>query len=326
MTSLTVPQSSTDVLKFWTPERIRQAKAHPLPVPTMTPAAEAKARLRSAALGKTTPTGTAVSADAIAPLAARKPAPQSAAATLTPSYATMSQSALAGPVMGWETSVVGKLFINDNGNLATCSATVIVSNSHNSIWTAGHCLNRGNGKGFYNSFAFAPDYDQGERWGYWTVQNVVVSSDWANSGDSLWGDMGGGKVVPSSTYGNLQDAIGAWGYQFNGGTDFSNATSLGYPVDGYNRPASDFASGEHRMYCQGSTVDAANFNPFDDRLQINCDMGHGASGGPIAINVGGNTQIVGTKRAECELMSVLSSPERVALPSTAGRGAGAVLR
>jgi hypothetical protein len=35
---------------------------------------------------------------------------------------------------------------------------------------------------------------------------------------------------------------------------------------------------------------------------------------------------LGCERAECELISVLSSPERVALPSAAGRGAGAVLR
>lgn len=48
------------------------------------------------------------------------------------------------------------------------------------------------------------------------------------------------------------------------------------------------------MYCSGSTVDAANWNPLDNRLRMNCDMGGGASGGPMAIGVGtSNVQIIG---------------------------------
>ncbi|MDW5330125.1 hypothetical protein [Plantactinospora sp. KLBMP9567] len=93
---------------------------------------------------------------------------------------------------------------------------------------------------------------------------------------------------------SLKDTVGAWGYRFLGETDFSNVRSYGYPSDGYNRPDSDFAQGDYMMYCEGNTADAADGDPLDNRLELACDMGHGASGGPMAINIGTNPQIVGT--------------------------------
>lgn len=106
--------------------------------------------------------------------------------------------------------------------------------------------------------------------------------------------MGGVIVTAKSEYGNLQDWIGAYGYRLNSETDINGVTSLGYPFDGYNRPGSDFRNGSKPMYCHGNAVDAGNWNPFDDRLKLECDMGHGASGGPMIADFGGNSQIVGT--------------------------------
>lgn len=48
--------------------------------------------------------------------------------------------------------------------------------------------------------------------------------------------------------------------------------------------------GYTQFFCTGNVVDAANLNPFDDRLEMDCDMGSGASGGPMATTEG---QIVG---------------------------------
>jgi hypothetical protein len=48
------------------------------------------------------------------------------------------------------------------------------------------------------------------------------------------------------------------------------------------------------MHCEGNTVDAANLNPLDDRLQMSCDMGSGSSGGPFVRDVLTGPRIVGT--------------------------------
>ncbi|MFE2729149.1 hypothetical protein [Kitasatospora sp. NPDC059327] len=104
---------------------------------------------------------------------------------------------------------------------------------------------------------------------------------------------GAGQAVAGELLAEVQDWLGAYGYRFNGAADIDGVTSLGYPANGYNRPDSDFHDAAKAMYCHGNAVDAGNWNPFDDRLRLSCDMGHGASGGPIIVGFGGNNQIVG---------------------------------
>ncbi|WP_312004812.1 hypothetical protein [Streptomyces sp. B1866] len=173
---------------------------------------------------------------------------------------------------------------------------MIVSDTKNAVWTAAHCLHKGSGgrNGFFKNFAFIPSYQSNDLpWGVWTARRVIVTDTWANDGDFDDNDLGALVLNRDSRYGNIQDAIGAWGYRFDGGTAHSNTYSYGYPADGYNRPQSDF-DGEHLMYCQGKTVDADNLNPSDDRLRMDCDMGHGASGGPMATGVPDSPKIVGS--------------------------------
>ncbi|MFF4338862.1 trypsin-like serine peptidase [Kitasatospora sp. NPDC001540] len=290
-----ISQTDSEIQSFWTPERIREAADHPVPLPHLTGSAAKESNRKAirrqadaAAKG-----AAAASADAVAPLALRKQEASNGLVAGATAITSLSRSELAGPALGWQSALTGRLFFNNGGSLSSCSAAVIVSNNKNSIWTAGHCLNRGNGGGFYSGFLFSPGYDSNQRWGYWSLRSVIVSSDWADDGDMNWGDIGGGIVNPLSEYGNLEDFMGGYGYHFSGGTDYSDVTAIGYPADGYNRPDSDFSDGEHAMYCQGATVDAFNWNPLDDRLRMACDMGHGASGGPMIQNFASNPQIVG---------------------------------
>ncbi|MFJ6623427.1 trypsin-like serine peptidase [Kitasatospora sp. NPDC091335] len=293
VTSWTAPDSDRAVLDFWTPERISQAASHPLATPTVIKEATDRAREHALqhANGNSQKPATA-SADAVAPLRSRKNAAPTS--PLSASIGNLSRSDLASP-LGSNINIAGRLFFDIGDNkLGTCSAAVVVANNKNSIWTAGHCLHSGKGGGFYSKFLFAPGYDETAPWGFWNVKSIIVSSAWADDGDHLWGDMGGGIVTAKSEYGNLQDWIGAYGYRFNSASDIDGVTSLGYPTDGYNRPSSDFHNGSKPMYCHGNAVDAGNWNPFDDRLKLPCDMGHGASGGPIVSDFQGNSQIVGT--------------------------------
>ncbi|MEU3559654.1 hypothetical protein [Kitasatospora sp. NPDC006786] len=292
VTSRTATESEQAVLDFWTPERVRQAATNPLPAQTVTEEAARKAREQAAQHADTSFQKTeAVSADAVAPLVphqALQASPRAAA-----SIGDLSRSDLAAP-LGWKTKITGRLFFDVDGEtLGTCSAAVIVSNNKNSIWTAGHCLHSGKGGNFYQKFVFAPGYDETAPWGFWPLKNIIVSSAWADESDNLWGDMGGGIVAPLSQYGNLQEWVGAYGYRFNSESDINGVTAIGYPVDGYNRPSSEFHNGAKPMYCHGNAFDAGNWNPFDDRLKLPCDMGHGASGGPVIADLNGNSQIVG---------------------------------
>jgi hypothetical protein len=98
-------------------------------------------------------------------------------------------------------------------------------------------------------------------------------------------------LKPDATYGNLQDKVGGLGYRFGNQTDYSNVFSYGYPGDGYHRTD---MTGERMMYCFGNTEDAVPYWPIDNRLRMHCDMGHGASGGPMFIGaMNYNPQIIG---------------------------------
>ncbi|MGP3980103.1 hypothetical protein [Streptomyces sp. KR80] len=172
---------------------------------------------------------------------------------------------------------------------------MIVSNTKNAVWTAAHCLHAGKGGGFYKNFVFIPAYKNGlTPWGWWFQDRVIVPSKWAIYSDYYSSDLGALIVKKDLLYGNLQDAIGAYGYNFSDGPAYSDVHSYGYPADGYNRPDSDFGDGEYLMYCRGNTVDGGPWDLLDERLRMNCDMGHGASGGPMVTGIAtGNVRIVG---------------------------------
>ncbi|MFJ4794285.1 trypsin-like serine peptidase [Kitasatospora purpeofusca] len=292
VTALESSQSTDSLAAFWTSERLRQAAENPLPVPAV--AAEPKKnshRKMQRNHGKPQ-AGVSVEADSVAP--GRRSATTASPLATGATVATLSRSDLASP-LGWQVNITGRLFFSVGDGYSSCSAAAIVSNNKNSIWTAGHCLHGGKDGSFYSNFVFAPGYDETAPWGFWPLRSIIVSSDWADSGDLTSGDIGGGIVrTPQPEYGDLQDWIGAYGYRFNGDADVDDVTSLGYPADGYNRTGTELHDGTKPMYCQGNAVDAGNWNPFDNRLKLACDMGHGASGGPMVINFGQNSQIVGT--------------------------------
>ncbi|WP_159400551.1 hypothetical protein [Streptomyces sp. XY431] len=292
VTTLEPSQSTDSLTAFWTPERLRQAAENPLPVPAVTAESVKDSRQQTQRNQGKSRVSVSVAADSVAP--SRKSATVASPLAAGAAVTTLSRSDLASP-LGWQVNITGRLFFSVGDGYGSCSASAIVSNNKNSIWTAGHCLHGGKNGSFYSNFVFAPGYDETAPWGFWPLQSLIVSSDWADSGDLTSGDIGGGIVrAPQPEYGNLQDWTGAYGYRFNGDADVDGVTSLGYPVDGYNRTGAELHDGSKPMYCHGNAVDAGNWNPFDNRLKLSCDMGHGASGGPMVINFGNNSQIVGT--------------------------------
>lgn len=196
--------------------------------------------------------------------------------------------------------VVGKIvFIDDAGNQHGCSGASIAADGNNTVWTAGHCVHPGDGSGadgFYDMVVFIPGYKKDPEavggydapWGEWVAKSFVAPTAWTQDKDFNNADMAAFTVEPAQGYTNLTDTVGALGYKFGYGSDWSGITDSGFPGEGYQRTDMD---GFTQYYCTGNVEDAANLDPLDNRLSMDCDMGAGASGGPM-VNTEG--QVVGT--------------------------------
>lgn len=292
-------KSPEEVLAYWTPERMKRALAAPERLPSV-PAGNGKSERAFAGTSAAEAEHVTASADAV------QPAAGAASSTLSTVSSTVSAQAAAAADIAVAQDVpastsipnvvVGKLFYTEpDGSAGACSASVIVSDTANTVWTAAHCVHLGDGSGdagWFSNFQFIPGYKDGqEPWGVWVADREYAPTEWLEEGDSEESDMAAVVLSPSDTYGNIQDNIGALGYQFGSVTDYDEAFTVGYPGEGYNRTDMD---GEQMMYCFGNTEDASSLNPLDDRLKMDCDMGKGASGGPMFIGaLSSNPQIVG---------------------------------
>ncbi|MDG9723518.1 hypothetical protein [Streptomyces sp. DH41] len=118
-----------------------------------------------------------------------------------------------------------------------------------------HRLDGGSGSdGFYGLVLFIPGYKE--------------SLDTPGEYDAPWGEWAARSFVAPEAW--TQDK------------DYNEGDLAAFTVQA---PA-----GYTQFYCTGDVVDAMNWNPLDNRLEMNCDMGAGASGGPMATTEG---QIVG---------------------------------
>lgn len=282
--------SVKEIRAHWTPERMRQALRNDLALPKSSQGAE-----RSSSRSGIPPKAGARSAHAASP-----------STTSTTSTQFMTSAAAADEISvaqevpyttAPQYALVGRLFFDDpTGAPHTCSASSIVANNKNTLWTAGHCIHMGDGTGdagWMKNFMYIPGYRDGNGpLGAWAVKTKITPNSWMESGDLKGSDYAALVLDPHPTHGNLQDRVGAFGYLFASNvTDYSDVYSAGYPGKGYNR--TDF-TGERMMFCYGNTVDAGPWNPLDDRLSMDCDMGEGSSGGSMVHGKNStNPQIVG---------------------------------
>jgi V8-like Glu-specific endopeptidase len=242
---------------YWTDERIRWALATPVETPTAT---DSNPSLHPRSDGRT------VTVDPVLP--------KGFTADIGPT--AVSKSGRIGQPTAWPNRMAGKL-LSSKGH---CSAGIIASNNKNTVWTAAHCLYDRKTKKFLKDFLFMPAYKNGTTpYGKWNYARVHIPKDFAATGDLRWSDMGAIVFKKHPTLGNLQDAVGAFGYQFGGGPKHTDVQAWGYPLIGYGRPNSDFANGQYMMYCRGNVTDASAI-PRDNRMRMACDMGGGGSGGP----------------------------------------------
>ncbi|MEV5576274.1 hypothetical protein AB0L06_40115 [Spirillospora sp. NPDC052269] len=164
---------------------------------------------------------------------------------------------------------LGRLFFSLKGKTWLCSATVVVSDNHDTIATARHC---GFGEGATN-YRFAPAYSRGKAprgWFTWRKAGWVTTP--GVKGDNAF-------IVLNKRSGkHVQDAAGSEGVAFNYKPGSYSTNLLGIPGDK-----------DYPWRCSGKPHGSG-----DNRVIYlpNCKgMSGGASGGPFLIKFNATTGV-----------------------------------
>ncbi|RRS01608.1 trypsin-like serine peptidase [Glycomyces terrestris] len=167
----------------------------------------------------------------------------------------------------------GRIFYDDfNGDPSSCSASALASGNQSLVLTAAHCLYGpyDDPAGWSSNVVFVPGYDNGyEPNGTWTADyfTQTVLTSWADDGD-VNRDVGMFLVNTNSSGQTLNQVVGGHGFATGQGYEVDLHT-IGYPANHDNN--------EVQWHCWGQSESAGL---FDDRIQMNCNFSHGASGGP----------------------------------------------
>jgi V8-like Glu-specific endopeptidase len=166
----------------------------------------------------------------------------------------------------------GKLFFQIPGDgTYVCSGTVVGSDTHDVVWTAGHCVTEGDGGGFFANFLFVPGYNDGAApAGEWVGEYAVTSSQWKNDEDFRY-DVAALTMAPNGSDEEIQDVVGARGIAFNQDPD-QTYRSFGHPA----APPFD---GELMFYCDSDLGYLDIYSSSPAPMAIGCDMTGGSSGG-----------------------------------------------
>ncbi len=186
--------------------------------------------------------------------------------------------------LSYPLSTVGKLFMTTaSGQNLVCSGTAIVSNNHNTVDTAGHCLYWQNQ--WVQRVIFCPLYDKGNTpYGCWAASDLEVPADWMNrKQNDLHHDFGMVIVAPNDE-GNLTDVVGGAGWAYN--------QDISQPFYAYGYPAGQPFDGQTRQSCENRQAKAWQ-HAGGKVISIPCDMTGGSSGGPWFVQVNGNWYLNG---------------------------------
>jgi hypothetical protein len=281
------PRERARTLRYWTPERMRQADATGDAIAASTSEIEAKpSQIKDVLPNRGKPTlipGGPPSARS--PLFRPTDRVNSAAGldarrilALSPGEGYWTGSKTYPPA-----KQTGRLFyyMPQQSRDSFCTATVVSSYNRSLLWTAGHCVlghrdsnNNWVGPTWHQRLMFCPGYRPTTTnpcpYGKWTARNWDTTSFWRQNEDFRY-DVA---VVLMAPYNGWK--IGNWvGYQ---GIYFNAASRLGVYAFGHpgatdSRWTATFT--QELYYCRGTNSVAT-----DGNLLLGCTMIGGASGGP----------------------------------------------
>jgi len=174
-------------------------------------------------------------------------------------------------------STVGVLFFTQYGVDYRCSAASI---GNSAIWTAGHCIHRGNNSqnGWSYNVVFVPAYKNGNYpFGVWSASYLTTKGPWFEFGDLRY-DMAGA-VLNEWNNQTISEVVGSLGFAYNQDSGL-HWLNIGYPS------AAPF-DGKTQQLCAGSFAYADTSVPAPFPVAMGCDMTQGSSGGPWILNFSG---------------------------------------
>jgi V8-like Glu-specific endopeptidase len=181
---------------------------------------------------------------------------------------------------------IGRLFFKQNNNSYSCSAASI---GNHAVWTAGHCVHSGNGKGsgWSTNAVFVPAYKDGSApLGQWSASRLATRTEWYNKGlpGGLWEDMGGA-ILHLLGGKKISQRVGWLGFAWNW-SKYQHWHALGYPA------APPF-NGKRLNVCAASFAYNGNVSGAVKPNAIGCDMTGGCSGGPWILRFGAGNHLNG---------------------------------
>lgn len=249
-------------LKYWTAERMRNAKPMPLP------AADRRAPIMGAAKA---------SRKRPRYVEGTQPATRTPSATFTPADAypyPYPYTRFALDKALWKQRpyrAIGKLFGRMDGKSFSCTAASVTSPGRQLVWTAGHCVSDGSGA-WADKLMFVPASWSAKRpYGTFPAKSVVTTEEWHDTSDFRY-DYAAISVGKNRNGAKLRNVVGALGFGYNLSRDL-HWNAFGYAA---NRPF----NGRRLQVCQAShaTDDLTTGSP--EPMGMGCDQQRGASGGP----------------------------------------------
>jgi V8-like Glu-specific endopeptidase len=174
-------------------------------------------------------------------------------------------------------STVGVLFFTQYGVDYRCSAASI---GNGAIWTAGHCIHKGDNKqsGWSTNVIFVPAYKNGSTpFGVWTASYITTKGLWFEYGDLRY-DMAGA-ILNEWNNQSISEVVGSLGFAYNQDSSL-HWLNMGYPS------AAPF-DGQTQQICAASFAYADTSMPAPSPIAMGCDMSRGSSGGPWILSFSG---------------------------------------
>lgn len=167
---------------------------------------------------------------------------------------------------------VGKVFFRNplDNQTHACSASSLLSPSRLLVLTAGHCVHTGPQGGrpgrWVDSWLYIPAYYETSRpFGSWVARQLHALAGFTDNSELRW-DVGMAAMIPLHGQ-RLTDVVGGLAFTWN--------RPIGLRVRAVSY-AGNYGWGQTPYYCDGTT----QWVPGDTRIQFDCDMQHGSSGGP----------------------------------------------
>jgi hypothetical protein len=191
---------------------------------------------------------------------------------------------------------VGRIFFRQGGVRYSCSGASVVGGPRHVVFTAGHCLNDGNGTSaihWSTDVVFIPGRTSGKKknpYGKFAARQLWTPLGWSQDGLDSY-DLGAFSVGKSTKHKKgrqgktLRKSVGALGFAYNEGR-IQHWDIFGYPAQTPWR-------GNKVVTCatQHAIDDDMGANP--NTLGVGCDMNGGSSGGPWVMKLRRNNLLNG---------------------------------